>query len=142
MPRSKSLRLVIDTNIWISFLISDRFRKLDYILKVQNVQIVFSEELLNEIRKTILKPKLKKYFSVNALEEMLLNLDSYIDLVTVKTKTNICRDPNDNFLLALSKDGKANFLITGDKDLLDLVKFGRTQIIDISSFLNELKQYR
>ena len=89
MPRSKSLRLVIDTNIWISFLISDRFRKLDYILKVQNVQIVFSEELLNEIRKTILKPKLKKYFSVNALEEMLLNLDSYIDLVTVKTKTNI-----------------------------------------------------
>ncbi len=142
MPKSKSLRLVIDTNIWISFLISDRFRKLDYILKVQGVQIVFSEELLDEIRKTILKPKLKKYFSVNALEEMLVNLDSYIDLVTVKSKTDICRDPNDNFLLSLSKDGKANFLITGDKDLLDLGKFGRTQIIDISTFLDKLKQYR
>lgn len=46
---------------------------------------------------------------------MRLSLEDYIELVKVKSKVDICRDPNDNFLLALSKDGRANFLITGTK---------------------------
>jgi len=53
----------------------------------------------------------------------------------VKTKTNVCRDPKDNFLLSLSLDGNADFLLTGDKDLLDLSKFGETYIVTIADFL-------
>lgn len=33
--------------------------------------------------------------------------------------TNLCRDPKDNFLLSIAKDGNANYLLTGDNDLLD-----------------------
>lgn len=67
---------------------------------------------------------------------MLLSLEDYVELVKVKSKVEICRDPADNFLLALSKDGEANFLITGDQDLLDLEGFGITKIISLTNFLN------
>ena len=142
MPKSKSLRLVIDTNLWISFLISDRQRRLDSLLYLEKVRLLFSAELLDEINITVTKPKLKKYFSANAMEEMLLNLESYIELIEVKSNVKVCRDTKDNFLLALSKDGKADYLLTGDKDLLDLAKFGKTEILTISKFLEELKHYR
>jgi predicted nucleic acid-binding protein len=41
--------------------------------------------------------------------------------------------------LALAKDGKADYLLTGDKDLLDLEKFGRTKIKTIINFISEVK---
>lgn len=142
MPKSKLLRLVIDTNLWISFLISNRLRKLDTLLLSEKLRFLFSKELLDEVNSTMAKPKLQKYFSVNALEEMLLNLERYIDIIEVKSTTNVCRDPKDNFLLALSRDGKADYLITGDKDLLELKKFGKTKIVTITYFLEETKHYR
>ncbi len=138
MPKSKPLRLIIDTNLGISFLISDRQKRLDALMFLDKVQFLFSSELLEEIRISILKPKLTKYFSANALEKMLLTLETYIDLVEVKSQVKICRDPKDNFLLALSKDGKANFL-TGDKDLLELHKYGKTQILTMAKFFEKIK---
>lgn len=108
MLKNKSLRIVIDTNLWISFLISNRLRKLDSLLALNNLRFLFSKELFNEIHNTITKPKLQKYFSAEAMEEMLQAFESYIDIIEVKTKVTICRDEKDNFLLALSKDGKAN----------------------------------
>lgn len=122
MPKNKPLRIVIDTNLWVSFLISNHLKKLDSLLLSEQLSFLFSKELLDEINTTITKPKLQKYFSENAMKEMLLTFEPYIDIVEVKTKVDICRDPKDNFLLALSKDGKADYLLTGDKDLLDLKK--------------------
>ena len=136
MPKDNLVRLIIDTNIWISFLISDKYQKLDKVLSHPKTTILFSIELLDEINRVATFPKLKKYFSLNAVEEMLLSLEDYVELVKVKSKVEICRDPADNFLLALSKDGEANFLITGDQDLLDLEVFGITKVISLTNFLN------
>ena len=135
MPKDNLVRLIIDTNIWISFLISDKYQKLDKALSHPKTTILFSIELLDEINRVATFPKLKKYFSLNAVEEMLLNLEDYVELVKVKSKVDICRDPADNFLLSLSKDGEADFLITGDQDLLDLEVFGITKIIPLTNFL-------
>ena len=135
MPaKNKITRVVIDTNIWVSFLISDKYRKLDNLLLGNRIIILFSTELLEELNKVSKYPKLKKYFSPNAVEEMIFNLSSYIELVKVTSKTDICRDPNDNFLLTLAKDGKANYLITGDTDLLSLNKFSKTKILTLTDF--------
>lgn len=65
---------------------------------------------------------------------MLSAFEPFIDLIDVESTITVCRDPKDNFLLALAKDGKADYLITGDKDLLDLQKFGKTKIITIANF--------
>jgi putative PIN family toxin of toxin-antitoxin system len=135
MAKSSTIKIVIDTNLWISFIISNKFVLLDQLLHSNKIRILFSEELIEEIASTIAKPKLKKYFTGNALEEMLTQFEPYIDLIKVKKNINICRDPKDNFLLDLAKAGKADFLLTGDNDLLTIEKNGKCKIMKISAFL-------
>ena len=142
MPKSKQLKLIIDTNLWISFIISNKQNLLDPFLFSEEARLLFSTELFTEIQQTITKPRLKKYFGTNALEEMLSTFEPYIDLIEVESIVTICRDPKDNFLLALAKDGKADYLLTGDKDLLELKKFGKTKIKTITAFIDETKNYR
>lgn len=137
MPKNKPLRLVIDTNLWISFIISRKLNQLEPILLAKNTRILFRSELVQELEATITKPKLQKYFSENALEEMLIAFDHYIDFIAVKSKVKICRDPNDDFLLSLAKDGKANYILTGDNDLLELGKFEEAEIIKITDFFKK-----
>jgi hypothetical protein len=38
----------------------------------------------------------------------------------INSRVTVCRDLKDNYLLALARDSNANFLITGDKDLLEI----------------------
>ena len=142
MPKSKPLKLIIDTNLWVSFIISNKQSLLDPFLFTEEARLLFSTELFTEIQQTITKPRLKKYFGTNALEEMLSTFEPFIDLIEVESIVTICRDPKDNFLLALAKDGKADYLLTGDKDLLDLIKFGKTKIKTITAFIDETKKYR
>lgn len=133
--QNKVSRIIIDTNLWISFLITKDFTKLDEIIFSKHGILVFSQELLDEFLEVARRPKFRRFFSNSDIEEMLETIDEYADFVEVRTKTDVCRDPKDNFLLSLSTDGKADYLLTGDKDLLDLTKFGETTIITISSFL-------
>lgn len=129
--------IVIDTNIWISFLITNRYKKLENLLIENEIIILFSEELLLEFSEVINRPKFKKYFSEIDVEELLNSLGNYIKFIEVKSKVNICRDPKDNFLLSLCLDGNADYLITGDKDLLEIKKISNTKIVTISEFLNK-----
>ena len=67
--------------------------------------------------------------------ELLETIEEFADFVNVRSEIKLCRDPKDNFLLSLSLDGNADYLLTGDKDLLDLVKFEKTKITTITDFL-------
>lgn len=138
MPKNNILKLIIDTNLWVSFLISNSHRKLNTLLIGNKIIFLFSEALLSEIKQTISKPRLKKYFLENAFGEMMEVFEPYIELIEVRSTVNVCRDPDDNFLLALAKDGKANYLLTGDEDLLILKNFGKTSIVTIASFLKTI----
>jgi uncharacterized protein len=55
----------------------------------------------------------------------------------VKTEITVCRDAKDNFLLSLAVDSAADYLLTGDNDLLEIKEILNTEIITISSFLME-----
>jgi putative PIN family toxin of toxin-antitoxin system len=134
MPKNKPLRLIVDTNLWVSFIISNKLNILDPLLFSEQARLLFSAELIAEIQETITKPRLKKYFGANAFEEMLSVVEPFIDLIKIESIVIVCRDPKDNFLLALAKDGKADYLLTGDHDLLDLKKFGKTKIITITTY--------
>jgi len=98
---------------------------------------VLSQELLNEFLEVARRPKFRRFISSADIEGILETIDEYADFVKVQTRIEICRDPKDNFLLSLSIDGNADFLLTGDKDLLDLVKFGETTILTISDFMQD-----
>lgn len=134
---SKLEKIVIDTNVFISFLISDSFSKLDKHLQNNKVRLLFSEELLSEFIEVTSRPKLKKYFSEKDISKLLDSIHNYADFIEVESAVTICRDEKDNFLLSLCVDGKAYYLITGDDDLLTLKKFKKTTIIKIADYFKK-----
>lgn len=131
----KESRIIIDTNLWISFLLTNDYSKLDLMITEEELRLLFSQELLDEFVQVSQRPKFKKYFSVHDLENLLLKIIEVSKFIQVKSVVSICRDPKDNFLLALAKEAKATHLITGDKDLLSLRSFGRTKIVTMTEFL-------
>ena len=50
------IRIIIDTNLWISFIISNKLYVVDELILENNVKIIFSDELISEIEKTLKKP--------------------------------------------------------------------------------------
>jgi len=130
-------RVILDTNLWISFLISKDFSKLDEIIFSKKSILIFSQELLEEFLEVVKRPKFRRYFAQTDIEELLETIDEYGEFIVVKSKIEICRDAKDNFLLSLAVDGKTDFLLTGDQDLLMIENIGKTNIKTISSFFED-----
>lgn len=138
--QKKPEKVIIDTNLWISFLLTKDFKKLDERLFAGKIRVLFSLELIEEFLTVVERPRLKKYFNLQEVERIIELFDTYGEIIEVKSKVNICRDRKDNFILALAKDANANYLITGDLDLLVLKQFEGTRIITITEFLKTLKE--
>ncbi len=128
-------RIIVDTNLWISFLINKDFKKLDDKVKKGKVRLIFSVELIDEFLTVADRSKFRKFFDKKDLELLIELFDYYGEIIQVNSKIDVCRDPKDNFILALSKDAGADFLLTGDADLLDLREFEGTKISKISDYL-------
>ena len=133
--RNKKAKVVIDTNLWISFLISNDYEKLDFLFSSGKIRLLFSERLFTEFIRTASREKFRKYFSendLNALSEKMQKIAKIIRTSSVQTQ---CRDVKDNFLLELAIDGTADYLVTGDNDLLVLKTIGKTKIVRMNEFL-------
>ncbi|GHT23663.1 twitching motility protein PilT [Bacteroidia bacterium] len=135
---NKKIRVILDTNLWISLLITPN-SIVDDVLSIEGVQFIFSQDLLSELHDVTIRPKFRKYFSIDKMEELLKKIRKYTKIVRIKTVVTQCRDPKDNFLLELAIDGKAHFLLTGDSDLLDIKEFGKTSIIKVKDFLSVMQ---
>lgn len=135
----KNKKIILDTNLWISFLISKKFNQIDKLIENKEVILIFSKELLEEFIDVISRPKFKKYFLKKDIEKILEHFDQFGKLIKVKSDIKICRDEKGNFLLNLSVDSKADYLITGDKDLLILKKIEHTKILTFTEFIERTK---
>lgn len=133
---NKKLKIVLDTNILISFLITRQFDKLDDKILSGKFKLLFSNELFEEFIAVSQRPKFRRFFSKSDVESLLSLLLDYGILIKTFSELKLCRDSEDNFLLNLSLDGEANYLITGDKDLLDLKMIGNAKIITMPDFLS------
>ena len=94
------------------------------------------EEFLDVVK----RPKFRNFFNSEDIEELLETIEEYANFVQVTSKIELCRDKKDNFLLSLAKDSNADYLVTGDKDLLELKRIKKTTILTITEFLNTIKK--
>lgn len=138
MPSSRPLKVIIDTNLWISFLIGKQLSSLRSLLVNGDIQPVFSQQSLDELIEVTQRPKLRRYFPKDKADELLLFLRAVSLMVESRSEVFACRAPKDNFLLAIAKDSQADFLITGDQDLLVLSTFDTTRIMTYRDFLTTL----
>lgn len=132
---TRKIKVIIDTNWWVSFVINCYQSKLIDVLLHPYIEILSSNELNQEIYDTLNNERLQDYLNSEIKAEFLKLYPSAVKTIVVTSSVILCRDPKDNFLLSLSKDAKADFLITGDKDLLTLEKTGKTRIVNMSEFL-------
>ena len=127
-------RVVIDTNLWISFLIGKTLKGLQSHLIRQDIVLLFSEELFDELIEVVHRPKLQKYFSSDNIRELMALLEMKALFVEIKEHVSDCRDTKDNFLLDLCISGNADYLVTGDADLIALHPFRGVKIIHYRDF--------
>lgn len=132
--KDRTVRIIIDTNVWISFLIGKRLSGIKQHLTDGRIKIVTTDLLLTEIREVTGRKKLRKYFAPKNVDELLRLLELIAEKVNITPTHTICRDPKDNFLLDLIDSSKADYLITGDADLLEHNPFLTAQIISPSEF--------
>ena len=132
--KNKKLRIVVDANCWISSLLSQTFKSQLEIVYDKECRLLFSEQLFWEVGGAIRKPYLVKHIIRTDYEKLISLLRTDAELVDVHSVVKVCRDPKDNFLLALAKDGNADYLITGDDDLLVLETFEKTKIVKLTDF--------
>lgn len=131
---NKSYKVIVDTNIWISFLIGKSLKGLQNHIDSQKIKIITCNEQLQELSDVFNKPKLKKYFTKLQVNEFFDLLDFSSEKIDICSITNLCRDAKDDYLVSLSIDSQADYLITGDMDLLVLNKIGKTIIIKYVDF--------
>lgn len=132
------IKVIIDTNLWINYLITKRLVDLDIVLQHKNVELVFAQELLEEFIEVAQRPRLRKYFSDADIQALYLTFYQIGNIYPIHSNIEICRDPKDNFLLALAQDAKADYLVSKDEDLLVLKQLGQTKILDYFAFKAEL----
>jgi len=133
------MKIVIDTNLWISFLIGKKLSGLKNLLSNPNFTIYVCTELIEEIKKAISKPKIQKYLSADDEKDILELIDVFcIHIILYKKATSPVRDAKDLFLLSLAETVQANYILTGDKDLLVLQTHNQTKIISYSDFLGNI----
>ncbi len=134
MPGRK-YRVIVDTNLGISFLLTKSASKMKQLFAEDGLTLLFSQELLEEFVAVAQRPKFKKYFSLADLQDLLVQIETKSEFIAVTSVVNICRDTKDNFLLALATDGQATHSLTGDEDLLVLNPLGKTQILTIAEYV-------
>lgn len=131
---NKSLRIIIDTNLWISFLLGKCLSGLHNLIYSEKIVVVTCKEQFIELSEVLSRPKLRKYFSEKKVDDFFDLFDESTQKVGLETISELCRDSKDNFLVSLSIDSDADFLLTGDKDLLELKMINRTGVITFKEF--------
>lgn len=134
MKPNNEIRIIIDTNLWISFLIGRKLSCLLDLLSYPEYQLVISSELTEEIRDVFMRPKFTKYYTSENLELLLTFMKNRAVSFILNDIPCRCRDPKDDYLLELALVSDADFLITGDKDLLTMKEIGNCQILTATEF--------
>lgn len=129
-------KVIFDTNIWIFLLISKKLEFIDDLLKNKKITFIFSDELIDEIIIVASREKFKKYFSSHHVKSLINYIISYGHKNYIISKYDLCKDKEDNYLLNLAIDSKSDYLITGDKELLNTKHNFDFNIITYSDFIN------
>ena len=119
-----TVRVVVDTNVWISAALSTTGAPARVVEKVLKIGVpVFSDATFEELGQRLWKPKFDRYLSLESRRAILRDAKALADWVAPPaeiTSTARCRDPADDKFIHAALAAEAPWLVTGDQDLLVL----------------------
>lgn len=133
------MRLALDTNVLLSALLSSSSppAQLFALWRNRAFDLITSAEQIDEISRVTRYPKIRARLAPALAGRLVNQLRDLAIVVTNLPKVDRSPDPDDNHLLALAEAGEAQFLVTGDKELLSL-KFHKFTNIATPAALVEL----
>jgi putative PIN family toxin of toxin-antitoxin system len=130
-------RVILDTNALLSrLLLPDSITARVVRRFFDRATPLASEETLRELAETLARPKFDPYVSRPDRQKFFELFARVAEWVPVTTTIRRCRDPKDDKFLELAADGHADWIITGDTDLLELSPFQSTSILIPSAALS------
>jgi len=137
------IRAVMDTNLLVSYLLVHRppvSALIDVHLARNDWTLLTAPVLLQELDRVLAHPKLHRYYSAETRLRFLALVAALSEVVELpETIPRICRDPDDDWVVACAVVGRAEAIVSGDRDLLDLQQVGRIPILTARQFLLRLQ---
>ncbi len=141
------MRVLLDTNIFISDLLTPNRQSPSHVVVTAalspGVTLLMPEALLEELLATAAeKPHLAGSLSVETLQSLVETLQEVAETILAVTDPipRVTRDPKDDYLLAYAVVGQADYLVTGDRDLLALGKVEGVTIVTPATFASMIGQ--
>jgi uncharacterized protein len=140
------LKVILDTNVLLSALVFGGVpqKVVTHCIDSSDVSIYLSEPIWSEINHKFLGTRVMEIAKKSKREITKQQIEQFLDVVRDNTacisigqKFDVCRDVKDNMFLDLAFACQADYLISGDKDLLSLETFESTKIILPSVFLSQ-----
>ena len=131
------IRVVIDTNVIISGLISGKSPPgiiIDSWISREFIPVL-SESMIEEINLTLQKPKIKKIFNAAVSKNIFNHLQTKADIVKIKEYFEVCQDPDDNILFNAAMAGQADLIVSRDKKVLEVTDFKNVQTVTLAWFV-------
>lgn len=130
-----AMRIILDCNIWISFLIGHRTEMMGRILTDTRFSVYVCEQLINEIVDVAGRDKIRKLIGTEDLEKLLQIIAAFCEKAKVMAVAEAkVRDVKDLYLLSLAETVDADYIVSGGKDLLVLVSHKRTTMLSLADF--------
>lgn len=142
------MRVLLDANILISYLLVSQHSPISRIMGAalqRRFTLLMPQAVIDELVATVTrKPRLTKRIGSGPLDDLVNALLVTAELISPLRQTipTVSRDPKDDYLLAYALVGQADYLITGDDDLLVLGNVGGVTILrpsDFSLILEEMQ---
>ena len=137
MPRA---RVVVDTNVLVSRLLlpdSVSARAVRHV--VEHFQLLASDATLTELADVLSRDKFDRYVDLADRQAFFQQLARIVERVPITYMVRASRDPKDDMFLELAINGKADYIVSGDQDLLVLQAFEEIQIVTVAQALERLR---
>lgn len=130
------MKVIIDTNLWISFLLGHQTQLVRHILTDMRFDVCVCERLIDEICDVAGRDKIRKKVSQSDVKDLLAIIRAFCLFVDIDVNANpsSIRDPKDLYLLSLAETIGADYIVSGDADLTDLGQHKQTKMIKLSDF--------
>jgi putative PIN family toxin of toxin-antitoxin system len=126
------VKVVLDSNVIVAAFAARGLCGALFELCIDRHTIILSDFILTEVRRAFAQKLKMPQHSIGKIESYLKEICtlSLFDKIT----ENICRDKDDNNIIALAVSAETDFIITGDKDLLVLKKYKSVRIVSLREF--------
>ncbi len=138
----KTIKVILDANIYASFFLTggETIAQIFALWKSGDIEVFASIDIVAEVYRIFRYPKIQKRITSIDKNALMQMLEYLVKRVYPQETTHIVRDSKDEKYIEAASACQADYLVTGDRDLLSLKTFGTTRIVSPKEFVEVLQK--